>query len=165
MSEDIANPAYWRQRLKDAPDRNRHHALYLCSDEKWAAIEAKHRELLRRYIGDDDFVLDAGCGWGRLFGMMPETWYGGYIGVDMSPDMVERAEVKYPLEEFVVADLRSLPRAWEGIFDWAVLVSIRPMVKRHLGDEVWAEMERELRRVAKSILYLEYDENDEGVVE
>jgi hypothetical protein len=38
-------------------------------------------------------------------------------------------------------------------------------VRRNLGDEAWEAMERELRRVAKRLLYLEYDPDSEGSVE
>lgn len=54
-----------------------------------------------------------------------------------------------------------LPRKW----DWAVMVSVRPMIIRNQGQEAWDGMEREIRKVANRLLYLEYDPFDEGSVE
>lgn len=53
------------------------------------------------------------------------------------------------------------PRKW----GWGVLVSVRPMIKREMGGEVWDAMETEIRKVADKLLYLEYDPFDEGSVE
>jgi hypothetical protein len=50
-------------------------------------------------------------------------------------------------------------------WDWAILVSVRPMIRRNMGDDVWAQMESEVRKVATRLLYLEYDPSDEGSVE
>lgn len=179
MSEDILNPDYWRERLAKAPPGERHHAVFRCPLDRWQRIEAKHREILAAMMDPSDWVLDAGCGWGRLLNLMPAEWLaaggGGhrYVGIDVSPDFIAEARRSWPdLEQrFVVGDLRSLPEDWkdpiggECRFDWAVLISMRPMIRRNLGGEVWDQIEAELRRVAKRLLFLEYDEDDEGSVE
>lgn len=53
----------------------------------------------------------------------------------------------------------------EQVFDWAVMISIRPMVVRNLGLAIWKQMEAEIRKVARKLLFLEYDVNDQGSVE
>lgn len=166
MTEAILDPNYWRERMLRATGGNMHHAIFRCSYERWRRIEEKHREILARTIGEDDSVLDCGCGWGRLLDLMPDQWDGAYLGIDLSPDFVAKAERDHPEKggQFLEADLRRLPSLYQE-FDWAILVSIRPMVRRNCGDEVWAEMEGEIRRVARKLLYLEYDENDEGSIE
>jgi SAM-dependent methyltransferase len=163
--EPILEPSYWAKRLREAPPEQLHTAVFKCPLDRWRRIEAKHREILARLIGPADSVLDAGCGWGRLLELMPAGWEGIYCGVDLSPDFVRLAERRWPRHHFYVGDLRSLPPAIDLKFSWAVLVSVRPMVRRNCGDEVWAQMERELRRVAKRLLFLEYDEASEGSVE
>lgn len=175
MTEPILEPDYWRKRLADA--RERHHAVFCCPLGTWQAIEAKHREILTRHIKPCDSVLDAGCAWGRLLDLLPDHWKGtgGYLGVDLSPDFIALARKEHPDYVFRISDLRAIdnrlddndtsPNALCLKFDWAVLISIRPMVKRNLGDEVWAAMETELRRVAKRLLLLEYDPASEGSVE
>lgn len=175
MSEAISDPRYWRKRLREAGQL--HHAIFRCPLDKWQRIEAKHKEILKEHIQPGDSILDAGCGWGRLLTLLPGEWRGGYWGIDLSPDFVAMAQEQHK-RIFTVADLRTLPTVTEFVnghiltgddygepFDWAILISIRPMIKRHLGDEEWAKIEANLRRVAKRLLYLEYDENDPGSIE
>src|SRR5436309_2244308 len=124
MGDPLFDPAYWRDRLKDARAAGHlHWSVYRCHLERWKAVEAKHREILARLIGPADSVLDCGCGYGRLVEMMPAGWRGKYLGVDISPDFVELARKKYgdrPLA-FEAADLRGLPLP-DSSFEWAVLV-------------------------------------------
>lgn len=162
MTEPINDPLYWKQRLATAMER--HHSIFRCDKERWLRIEDKHREILAKTLHPEWSVLDAGCGYGRLLNLMPADWRGYYAGVDLSPDFVDLARKEHPRREFRVADLRQIP--WvSGTFDLAVLISIRPMVRRNLGDDEWEKMERELRRVSNQLLFLEYDENDPGSIE
>ncbi len=173
MSEiqPIFDPNYWSDRLAKA--KLRHEAVFKCPLEQWQAIEAKHREILAGHIRPHDSILDAGCGWGRLLGLLPDDWEGMYLGVDLSPDFVALARKcwhDYPHREralFYVGDLRDLSTVIEpggGRLPWAVCVSVRPMVRRNLGEAAWQEMEAQLRRVVSRILFLEYDPNDTGEV-
>ncbi len=177
MTEPILDPLYWKRRLEQAKRSELHHAVFKCPLERWKAIEAKHREILAQHIQPEDTILDAGCGYGRLLDLLPGNWNGHYQGFDLSCDLVAEATRKYggfgsdkphPGKTVMwrVGDLRNLSSYFNpGVFDWAILISIRPMIKRNLGNEVWAQMETELRRVASKLLYLEYDENDPGSVE
>lgn len=160
VTKPIWKPEFWRERLERAPQR--HQAVFVCPLELWRRIEAKHREILARTIGEDDCVLDAGCAWGRLLDLMPPAWKGCYVGVDLSPDFVALAREEHPGRTFLVADLRDCP-VWG--FDWAVMISIRPMIRREMGEEVWLQVERRLRRCARKLLFLEYDPDDPGSVE
>lgn len=170
MSEDIGNPVYWAQRLANA--REPHHAIFKCSVEQWRRIETKHREILARLIGDNDSILDAGCGWGRLLDLLPDSWRGDYLGIDLSPDFIQRAVAAYNIKspsdcdscvDFLVGDLRTF--RVPHFCHWAVLISVRPMVRRNLGEAAWAEMEANVRRHASKLLFLEYDDADPGSVE
>ncbi len=162
MSEPILDPAYWAKRLAEAKEL--HQSIFRCPLDRWQRIEDKHRQILANRIGPMDPVLDCGCGYGRLLTLMPSIWKGRYLGVDISPEFVALAERNYPTHNFVIGDLRDL--SWvKDKYDWAVLISIRPMVIRNLGYEVWDQMERQIRNVANRLLYLEYDELDEGSME
>ncbi len=164
MVEPISDPAYWKRRLETASEL--HHSVFRCPLDRWRRIEAKHRQILAKWIGQTDAVLDAGCGYGRLLDLLPPTWTGPYVGVDLSPDMIARARQREAAgRSFYVADLRHLRFLQDGFFDWAILISVRPMVLRNLGEEEWQKMEAEIRRVARRLLYLEYDEKDGGSVE
>jgi hypothetical protein len=185
MPEPINDLDYWKQRLEAAPKGREHEAVFRCSKERWAAIEKKHRDILALHIKPFDSVLDCGCGWGRLLLMLPPNWHGLYLGVDLSPDFIHKALVEtIPLAQkiyngqngmgnrpgaFQVSDLRDLSRnvflPGRRKWDWAVMVSVRPMVKRNLGGAEWDKMEAEIRKCAEKLLYLEYDPDDEGSVE
>lgn len=177
MTEPILDPSYWRRRLEQAQSAGRlHEAVFRCPLERWQRIETKHREILARLIQPTDSILDAGCGYGRLLDLMPSHWEGQYFGVDLSPDMIALAREHYAAHFggkrneahcFFIGKLESLQAAIHAArtFDWAILISVRPMVIRNQGGEAWEKMEMELRRVAKRLLYLEYDESDEGSIE
>lgn len=162
--EPIFDPAYWRERLHSA--REQHHAIFRCSKDNWLRIEAKHREILKRYISVEESVFDVGCGWGRLLTLMPSEWKGNYLGVDISPDFIELAEKFHPNHDFGCFDLRILPTLITPIkYDWAVMISMRPMITRNAGEETWKQIEDQVRQRATKLLYLEYDPADKGSVE
>jgi cyclopropane fatty-acyl-phospholipid synthase-like methyltransferase len=171
MTEPILDPQYWKQRLDAAHEL--HHAIFRCDKARWERIEDKHRLLLAEHIRPGQSVLDCGCGWGRLLTLLPNEWchdlHSHYLGIDLSPDFINLALAQYGItrrRRFQVADLLNLPvesKHWN--YDWAVLISIRPMIRRNLGDEAWDKMEKNIRKVANRLLYLEYDELCNGFVE
>lgn len=169
-TEPVMDPVYWGERLSRAVDRGvLHTAVFMCSVERWDRIAEKHAAILRATIQPTESVLDAGCGWGRLLDIMPNDWCGDYVGVDIAPAFIKVAQLNYPHRRFHVRSLLDLDdvQVPDGVavFDWAVLISIRPMIVRNCGREVWDKMEMGLRVVARKLLYLEYDPNDNGSVE
>ena len=166
MTEPILERGYWSRRIEIAKQKGVfHHSIFHCPTEKWQRIEEKHREILKRVLKPDDSILDAGCGYGRLLTLLPETWNGRYLGVDSSPEFISLAKDQHKDRDFLTAsllDLSSLPQESFGI---AILISIRPMMIRNLGKETWNKMESEIRKVTNRILYLEYDENCGGFLE
>jgi SAM-dependent methyltransferase len=172
--EPVSDPGYWAARLRAAQaSDNLHHAVFRCPAERWARIGAKHREVLAATLHIDDRVLDAGCGYGDLLDLMPDWWRGAYVGMDLSRELLDEAKRRHPQRVFLCGDLQKLTHELNiavahqflGKFDWAVCRSMRPMIKRNLGDAAWAEMEAGLRRMARKLLFLEYDESDLGSVE
>lgn len=165
MSEKkpIYNPEYWRDRLRSF--QLRHQAIYVCGEDVWKAIEDRHRVLLRQYIKPEDSVLDAGCGWGRLLTLLPDYWKGDYLGVDLCPDFLELARHEHPSRDFVCGDFRELQKhTKEKRFDWAVLISIRPMIINNIGEAGWEAVRDELQQVCDRILFLEYVTDDKGEI-
>lgn len=162
--EPILDPGYWKNRLALQGRDERHKAIFITSKEHWDNIAEAHRRILAQHIHPEHSVLDGGCAWGRLLDLMPIDWRGHYLGVDLSPDFIELAKQEHPDRPFIVGDLSRLPLQ-DKAFDLAILISIRPMVRRNLSDEDWEVMERELKRVARRVLYLEYDPQDPGSIE
>ncbi len=93
------------------------------------------RELSRCHGGA---TLDLGCGSGRLFGALLGGGATALIGVDGSPSLLARAEIRVeadPLLKLAVADgrlrtvtgdVRALPTGIEGPFDFVVLAGVLP---------------------------------------
>lgn len=170
MTEPIYDPMYWKNRLKVAEEREQlHHAIFLTGQASWEAIAERHKKILKEHIGEHDSILDAGCAWGRLLSLLPETWKGKYLGVDISPDFIELAKYQNPQREFIVGDMRHLPiivtpNVELPCYDWAILVSIRAMTVNNVSEEGWEIVLNELKRVCKKVLILEYVTDDVGEI-
>ncbi len=179
--QDVLNPDYWRKRVSQAPAESPHHAIFKCNGTLWDEIARMHERILCQHIGPRDDILDVGCGWGRLlYDLLPEYWQGSYLGVDIADVFIERANAKldwardhpddfkkknparYRNASFFCGPLDTvkLPDKWA---DWAILISVRPMLIRNTG--VWPSLQAETHRRAKRVLYLEYDPNDPGSIE
>lgn len=140
---------FWKERIDHAVKD--HYTVYVVHEPGWKKINDAHIEIFRRTISPSDKVLDAGCGYGRM-----SEFFSNYTGVDFSPDFIDMARKKYPGKEFIQGNLKALPFK-DKEFDWAFCVSIKKMVRDNLGDEEWALMRKELKRVAKKLLILEYE--------
>jgi SAM-dependent methyltransferase len=177
--KDIFSPDFWRGRLESSrAKKDEYRDVYDVLPEVWDGIDEAHTRILAEHVKPGTSVLDAGCGYGRLFRLMPGAWResGVYLGVDLSPDMIAKALGDFGLEhaycDLYCHDLRQkLPDevirdvVEGGRFDLAVCGAFRGMVVREAGQEDWDRIERNIRRVTKRILYLEYDVNHPGVLE
>lgn len=158
MSDIPYNPTdsvdFWKQRIKEA--QKDEHIVYLAGESEWKNIVEQHSSIFRKEIKPTDKVLDAGCGYGRssIF-FSPDQ----YIGVDFSPDLIELANKKHPKYSFVCSSLDNM-QFENGCFDVAIVVSIRHMVIANSGEQTWDRMEKEIKRVAKRVLILEYTDPD-----
>ena len=148
---------FWKQRISDANKRgHKFWTVYVTKESDWAYINEEHGKILERETNEGDRVLDAGCGYGRWAELFdPAT----YVGIDFSPDLIQMAKEDFPDYNFQVGDLRKL-KFKDKTFDVAFCVSIKEMIINNCGQEMWDEMEDELRRVAKKVLILEYTDPD-----
>lgn len=164
MTEAILDEAYWSTRLKQAQAKGElHQSIYICGHAHWNRIEEKHRTILARLIQSNDSILDAGCGYGRLLTLLPRGWNGHYVGLDLSPDLIEIAEKQHPNRIFEVADLSNENKNFDRNhkFDWCVLISIRDMIRRNVSGEYWDTVEQNLKQHCRKLLFLEYSETAE----
>lgn len=171
MKEPIFDPKFWKDRLEKAPDL--HQSVYECGKVLFDSIEAKHRENLYKFIRDEDSIIDCGCGYGRILDLLPDDWIGPYLGVDISPDLIYKAETTYYKHPgtFQVVDLRELSKkvyAYGRInpnkFDWALLIAMRSMIIRNVSEDVWEHILSEVRLVATNVLLLEFNATHEGEI-
>ena len=157
MKLPVDDITFWRDRIARANREgsgNFHYSVYLARKDLWEHIVREHKRILEKETTGYR-TLDAGCGYGRA-----SEWVDDYTGVDFSPDFITKAKSLYPTKKFMVGDLRKLPFK-DHHFDIAFCISIKQMILGNKGDEMWQEMERELTRVAKKILILEYEDPDQ----
>jgi len=148
MGKPVDKIEFWKERLGYPEIR---YSVYLTNKDDWDLINKTHKEILKELRGK---VLDAGCGYGRA-----SEWIEDYTGIDFSPDFIEKAKELYPDKDFRIADLKDLPFK-DKEFDWAFCISVKKMIQANLGEDIWDIMEKELKRVAKKVLILEYSEPD-----
>lgn len=156
MNRPVGDIDFWKGRIEEAKRGYEHYSVYVANPKLWNWILRNHMDLVNRLILPTDKVLDAGCGYGRASEFLP----GDYTGVDFSPDFLAKAHDKYPDRVFIRSTLDATPFK-DKQFDWAVCISIRAMIKGNLGAEAWNAMEKELKRVAKQVLILEYEDPTE----
>lgn len=153
---EIDTLEFWKKRIDEAKKINHlHYSVYLANDRIWAKILEAHMQVINKVIQPTDRVLDAGCGYGRL-----SPIFENYTGVDFSSDFIAEAKRLYPEKNFEVQDLRKLPYV-DKEFDIGLVVSIKHMVIGNMGLQAWLPMEKELRRVCKKVLILEYGEMED----
>lgn len=150
---------FWRDRVYKsvASGTPLHNTVYVCHPDVWQNIQNIHHGVLRRFCYPGMKVLDAGCGYGDLYNVMPEDV--DYMGVDFSPELIQIARNKYVGQghKFILGDLRDLSNFAVDRFDIAICRSIDGMVKDNLGTKAWEEIEAQLCRVAKRLLLLSYE--------
>jgi len=67
----------------------------------------------------DRKVLDVGCGFGDFYGYLKQrVRILRYVGVDMMPEFVEEAMMRYPEASFCVGDFMSCYHAGSTTFDY-----------------------------------------------
>lgn len=153
----VTTEEFWKQRIIDSKNYGDiHHSVYISTNSLWERIAKAHQEILKPY--QDKKVLDAGCGYGRA-----SQWFNDYTGVDLSPDLLAKAREFYPDKKFIQARLEKLPFK-DKEFDMAFCISIKAMIIGNLGEAVWQPMEEEIKRVAKEVLILEYEEPEKFTI-
>lgn len=157
--DPIDKVEFWKERIEDAKTAGLlHRSVYKVHPNGWEIISGVHKKVCDNLIFKDSNVLDAGCGYGRL-----APWFQHYTGVDFSPEFIALAQESYPNKPFFQADFRELPFEDEE-FDWAICVSIREMYIGRKGMDEWLKIEKELKRVAKKVLILEYVEPEKYTI-
>ena len=159
MSQEVDSLDFWKDRIEKARVAGKiHHSIYELDDGIWGAVEFRHMTLSRLHIKPEHKVLDIACGYGRL-----SRYYdpSNYMGVDFSNDFLDIAKELNPGHKYTQADIKDLPFE-DNEFDWGIGVSIKWMIQRELGEDVWGPMEKELRRVCKNIIFMEYSDGKDN---
>jgi SAM-dependent methyltransferase len=112
----------WRRSV----DLDKYDARWEAMAERGESIhgEADAVDRIARAMGGIDHVLDAGCGTGRVAIELARRGYQP-VGVDLDPDMVDRARRKAPQLEWHTADLATFDH--QQSFDLIVLAGNIPI--------------------------------------
>lgn len=157
----VDDPAFWKERLRRAKERGEiQMSVYESSAYEMERFDEAHKRIIGKTIKLGDKVLDAGCGYGRA-----TQWFtkDQYIGIDLSPDFISEAKERNPGYKFIVGGLKKMPFG-DLEFEYAVCLSVRHMIIYYLGEPEWNDMLKELKRVAKYILFLEYTSTDGEII-
>lgn len=106
-----------------------------------------------KYVKQDSYVLDVGCGYGRTLDELYHNGYWNLIGIDFSNGMIARGKEQFPYLDLRVkkeADKIDLPDASvDAVILFAVLTCIRM-------NEEQEQLLSEIKRVLKpnGILYV-----------
>ncbi len=121
--------------------------MQLAIGGEFEAIGIIERELLRRYgLRDVDYVIDVGCGSGRLAKPLAEVHRGRYLGTDVVPELIEHARLiaARPDWRFTITTGLAIPEA-DAQADMVCAFS----VFTHLLHEHTYTYLRDARRVLK----------------
>lgn len=140
---------FWRERLR-ATD-NPINAIGMGFD--WEFVDSYHKPIVGRFIPTNAKVLDVGCGIGRNAGWFDDKFY---TGIDFVPEFIEIAKKRHPTKTFEVRNLTEPLPYKDGEFDWGLLISVKVVIGPVIGWDKWEAIEKELRRVCKKVLILEY---------
>lgn len=124
----------------------------------WGADPADHRLRLGRMLavaelgqqtGVRHSILDVGCGYGSLLGLMREQGLDfAYSGIDLCEPMISAARAQYPSDEWLVGDVVDM----EGtrLFDYVVCNGI---LTQKLGASI-RDMDKFLKVIVSRIFEL-----------
>jgi ubiquinone/menaquinone biosynthesis C-methylase UbiE len=126
----------------------------------FAAMGLLERELLKNCgLGENDYLIDVGCGSGRLAKPLSAFLKGRYLGTDIVPDLVRYAQktVNRPDWRFQVVDGLEIPEA-DAVADFVCFFSVLTHTPHGQSFAYLREAKRVLKPGGKIVFsYLEYD--------
>lgn len=152
MTQPVNSPTFWRRRLLEwaATQPNLHQVIWHTSSALWDWTQRETGRILREHLKPGEWLLDAGCGLGSVVEVLPPGV--GYVGVDISPELIEIARLRHK-RQFCEADLQTMD-LHAGRFDWALLRQVKGTIQGNCGEVVWGAIHDNLRRHAKQIIYI-----------
>jgi len=125
------------------PDR----AMKIAIGSQFEAFGVVEREILIQYgLQPDDYVVDVGCGSGRLAKPLAQYLFGRYLGIDVVPELVEYARTLVGRRDwrFEVATGLEIPER-DGVVD---IVCFYSVLTHLLHEQSYAYL-TDARRVLK----------------
>lgn len=145
---------FWRTRIKQAKDAGLPIDFAMAaSGFDWGVIDKEHSSRIFKYATRNSKILDVGCGYGRT-----AHWFAdeNYTGIDFVSEFVDEAHKRHPNKRFLVGNITEALPFKDKEFDIALLISVKRVIAPVVGEKVWGVVEKELKRVAKKVIILEY---------
>ena len=101
-------------------------AMSLAMGGDYEAVGTIEAQLLKRFdLKTGDFLIDVGCGSGRLASALAPFFDGNYLGVDVVPEMLEYAASRVNRKDwhFVLGEGLTVP-AGDGVADMVCFFSV-----------------------------------------
>jgi SAM-dependent methyltransferase len=118
---------------------------------------------LAELVDLDRRILDFGCGYGRVMGLLHDHGYRNLVGVDPAPRMIAAARQRFPALTFLEVNPTRLPLSDESV-DAALLLTVLTCIP---SDDEQRRVIREIGRVLRpdgllyiSDLWLQKDERN-----
>lgn len=106
---------------------------------------------LGNMVREGGFVLDAGCGNGRLFEIFQHKKIK-YLGVDSNEELLRIAKNKYPGAEFMAADILDLSQI-KNKFDWVFSIAVlHHFPGEDLQVKALSEMKNKIKENGKIVI-------------
>lgn len=168
--KNVLDPLFWKERVDNLTKKDDiHKSVYDVTKYTWEKIELEHSEILEtilpvRYYPDGNIepykILDCGCGYGALLDVLPN--HVDYTGVDISPDLINLANTRYPNNKFIRYDIRYLTALYDQYlsFDYCIARSMEGMIIENIGMHNWMMMLRQMLKMAPYVVLLNYSEPD-----
>lgn len=158
---------FWRERVfRTIATGGMLHQIILDDNyDLWCKIQSDTGGVLLKIYQPGMRVLDAGCGYGAMISCFQEAATflkqevmdylppSNYLGVDISPDLIELARYRYSAYGFIVADLRNLEARQ---FNLAITRAVAGMIETNRGRKCWEEMRVSIAKVADRLLVIDY---------
>lgn len=88
----------------------------------------------------DKSILDVGCGFGDLYFFLAQKFKNfSYLGIDIIPEMIGQAKIKYPKAKFKVSDLDGIR---SGRFDYVLASGILSLKILNYRKRYFREIEK-----------------------
>ncbi len=148
---DQLTPEWYGRRLVDTlrAGQEGKYAVWATTPANWQRIQEAHQKVLDEAISPECTFLDAGCGVGTLYDVLPHERITRYIGVDWCSAFIAYALMQRPQVDFRVADLMDLSMFADKEFSLCVMRGYGSVV-----SGTWDAIVGELKRVAEKVLCL-----------
>jgi ubiquinone/menaquinone biosynthesis C-methylase UbiE len=155
----------WVARLKSEQPLDQ--AMHLAIGGEFEKMGAIELDIVRHFgLGSDDYLIDVGCGSGRLPRPLASYLRGRYLGIDVVPDLVDYAQriTGRPDWRFTVVDHISIPER-DGQADMVCFFSVLTHLLHEQGYWYLEEARRVLKPGGKIVFsFLEFTQPNHWAV-